>query len=297
MELHPLVDDEQLFAGSKFRFTRFRLVAPQFKVMGADLLGLLQGTTYRFHSVLVDGANLDLLLNKDGPYDESSPSPLMPNEILSSIKGIVQVDRLKINRGRLQYAERFVVGAKPAVVTFDNVKMLVEGITNRASHGAAIIIHTEANLMNSGTVKIDMSIPAASPELSLRYSGSLSTMDLNRINPFLEIAEHIRVKSGILHEATFDINVTDGHATGNVWGKYENFTIAVLNKRTGNENNVFDQVASLIANLTKFRRTNMPDKSGNMKVGIVDYTRKPNETFIQFVWPALRGGLGNVAGF
>ena len=41
----------------------------------------------------------------------------------------------------------------------------------------------------------------------------------------------------------------------------------------------------------------MPGKSGSMKIGIVKFTRKPDEPFIQFTWFALRSGIANVVGF
>jgi hypothetical protein len=40
------------------------------------------------------------------------------------------------------------------------------------------------------------------------------------INSFIEIVDHTRITSGILEEATFDISVASGHATGNVRAAY-----------------------------------------------------------------------------
>ncbi|MCX6120724.1 MAG: hypothetical protein NTX44_03810 [Ignavibacteriales bacterium] len=296
LELHPLVNDEQFFANSKFKRTRCRLVIPQCRVIGADFLGMMQENIYRIHSAHVDSVSLDLMLNMDKPFDINSPSPPMPHELLSSIKGTLQIDSLYL-QGRVKYSERFAVGTVPGVVTFDDIKMSVEGIANRTNRGTPINIHAQAKFMNSGAMTVHMSIPVASADLSLRYYGSLGKMDMNKINQYLEIAEHTRIKSGILQEAKFDINVTAGHARGSVRGVYKDFSIAVLDKHTGSETGLVNRVTSFIANLFKLRKSNIPDKSGKMKIGVVDYTRKPDETFIQFIWPALRGGLGNVAGF
>ena len=64
--------------------------------------------------------------------------------------------------------------------------------------------------MKSAQMNLLMSIPISSPEFSFQYSGSLSRMNLTALNPFVEIAEQIRFKSGVLQAATFDINVIDG---------------------------------------------------------------------------------------
>lgn len=296
LKIHPLVDDDQFFAGSNFRETRFHLVLPHAKVMGFAFLELLQGKNYRTRSVQIHDLFLDVLVDKDKPFSEDTP-PLMPNEILSSIKGTLRIDRLSIINGRLKYGERIRVGTNPAVIMFDSIQALAEGIANHGHRGAAVVIHAQGNFMNAGAMNVRMSIPVASPEFSYQYSGSLGRMDLRSLNVFLETAEQMRIKAGVLQEATFEISVASGHASGYVRAVYTDLTFAVINKYTRSEKGIFDRIASLIANNFKFRRTNVPDKSGTMKIGEVNYTKKRDEFFLEFTWFALRSGVGNVVGF
>lgn len=297
LELHPLVEDDKFFAGSKFRRTRFRIVLPQCRVTGADCLGLLKGETYRARSVKVNDASFDILVNMDTPYNTNSPRPLMPNEGLSSINKITQVDSLNIMNGQLKYAERYIIGSAPAEVTFDSIQMLAEGITNHAAPGATAVIQAQRNFMKTSTMKIRMVIPVTSPEISFRYSGSLDLMDATRLNSFLEVGENLRIKSGILQNGTFDVHVTAGHASGTVRMIYRDLSIAVLDSRTGSERGAFNRITSFIANVMKIRGTNMPDKSGSMKIGEVKYTRKRDDTFLQLIWFSLRSGVGDIVGF
>jgi hypothetical protein len=126
LSFQPVGDDEQAFAGSQFRKTRYRLSVPQVTVMGFAGLELLKGKTYRARSAQIHDALLDVLINKDKPHATRTSSPPMPNEILSSIKGILQVDSLSVINGGLRYGERFGVGSKPAFITFDSVQVLAE---------------------------------------------------------------------------------------------------------------------------------------------------------------------------
>ena len=297
MELHPLVGDDKFFASSKFRRTRFRIVLPHCSVTGADCRGLLQGKTYRARSVKVNDASFDILINKDMPYNKKSSRPLMPNEILSSTDKIIQVDSLNIINGRLKYAERYIIGSVPAEVTFDSIQLLTEGITNHADPGATAVIHGQGKFMKTSAMKILMVIPVTSPEISFRYSGSLDLMDATRLNSFLEIGEGLRIKSGILQSATFDVNVIAGRASGTLLAIYRDLDIAVINRRTGSESGIFNRITSFITNAMKLRGTNMPDKSGSMKIGEVKYTRKRDDTFLQLVWFSLRSGVADVVGF
>jgi hypothetical protein len=297
LQLHPPCNDEEFFAASKFRKTRFHLVIPRVRILGIAGLELLQGRKYHTRSVQIRDMFLDVLLNKDKPVTEDSLAPLMPNQILSSIKETLQVDRLNIVNGRLKYGERFGVGANPALITFDSIQALAEGIANHGRPGAAAVIHAQCNFMKAGTMNVFMSIPLASQELSYQYSGSMSTMDLSALNAFLETAEQTRIKKGVLQEATFKINVISGQAGGNVRAIYRDLTLVFINKQTRSEKGILNRIPALIVSTLKLRGTNVPDKSGSMKIGTVKHARQRDEHFLEFTWFALRSGVGNVVGF
>jgi hypothetical protein len=171
-----------------------------------------------------------------------------------------------------------------------------------------------------------MTIPVAPPDFSLHYSGSLSAMDLTRLDGFLDIAAHTRIKSGSATGASFDIEVNAGEARGQVRATYRDLEIALLNKQTGSAKGLENRAVSFLANELKIRHSNAPDlnnqtgsarglvnsvasyfatglkirpanaadASGPMKEGAVNYTRKPEDEFLQFAWFALRSGILDV---
>jgi hypothetical protein len=234
------------------------------------------------------------LINRDQPLEPFVKSPLMVHEALASIRQPLQVGSLSLTNGHFRYCERLTVGADPAVLTFGAVSLSVEGIANRGEATAAIQLRGQGDLMNAGTMKVLMSIPIKPPDFSLHYSGSLSAMDLTRLDAFLDIAEHTRIKSGSAQTVMFDIDVTAGQARGWVRAIYRDLVIAVLDKQTGSESGLANRVASFFANVMKIRNANAPDASGSMKEGKVEYTRRPKDEFLQFVWFALRSGVLDV---
>jgi hypothetical protein len=297
LKVHPLVGDDEFFGESKFRRTRLSMETPHCSVMGLACLELLQGKSYRARSVHIHDALLDILVNKYKPDSRDTAGPFMPNEILASIKEPLQVDSLSFMNGYLKYGEGFVLGSKPAFVTFENMQVLAEGIANHGGRGAVLVIHAQAKFVNAGTMKVLMRIPTASPEFSFHYSGSLSKMDLSPINSMLEISDQMRIKAGVLQEATFDVNVVSGRASGTLRGIYNDLTLAAIDKQTGSEKGLSNGIKSFIANNFKIRRNNVPDKSGSMKIGEVKYMRQPDDPFIQFAWFALRTAVHDVLGF
>ncbi|MGD0351079.1 MAG: hypothetical protein ABSB84_12320 [Verrucomicrobiota bacterium] len=293
-ELRTLVGDEEFFAAHDFRTTRFHVVVPECRVLGLAYGELLQGKSYRARSVHFSGPSFDALVNRDKPVEPFVKSPLMVHEALAAIRQPLQVDSLSITNGHLTYCERVAAGANPGVLTFGAVSMSVEGIATRGEANAAIQLQGQGDLMNAGTMKVLMTIPITPPDFSLHYSGSLSAMDLTRLDAFLDIAEHIRIKSGSAQEAAFEIDVTAGQARGRVRAIYRNLEMAVLDKKTGTEKGFDNRVASFLENVLKIRNSNAPDAAGLMKEGEVNYTRKPDDEFQQFAWFALRSGVLDV---
>ncbi|MCX6168448.1 MAG: DUF748 domain-containing protein [Ignavibacteriales bacterium] len=297
IKYYSLINDEQFFAKSKFRQTRFRFDIPQIKIIGLDYFAMLEENIYRAKNINIHDVFADILVNMDKPYDKNSSNPQMPNEALSSMKEKVKIDSLNITNGRLKYSERFAVRAKPGVITFNKVKVSVSGIANHTSTLDTAIVNGEGVFMNSGTMKLSMAIPLAPKNFSLHYSGSLSRLDVTKLNEFIEPGEHHRIKSGTLQSASFNINVNRGHATGTLRAIYKDVTIAILNKDTGSEKGIFDRIFSFFGKVFVIRGTNTPDEKGLMKIGEINYTRNPQDYFLQFVWFALRGGVADLVGF
>jgi len=293
-ELRTLAGDEEFFAAHDFRTPRFHVIVPECKVLGLAYGELLQGKSYRARSVHFSGPSFEALVNRDKPPKPFVKSPLMVHEALAAIRQPLQVGSLSITNGHFEYCERLAVGADPAVLTVGAVSLFVEGIANRGEATAAIQLRGQGDLMNAGTMKVLMTIPITPPDFSLHYSGSLSAMDLTRLDAFLDIAEHTRIKSGSAQEAAFEIDVTAGQARGRVRAIYRDLEIAVLDKKTGTEKGFDNRVASFLENALKFRNSNAPDAAGLMKEGKVNYTRRPADEFQQFAWFALRTGVLDV---
>jgi len=293
-ELRPVVGDEELFAADAFRTTRFRVVVPECRVSGLAFGELLKGKAYRARSVHLSRASFDILVDRYKPVGPFVKPPLMVHEALAAIRRPLQVDSLSVTDANLRYCERVVAGADPGVLTFAAVNVAAEGIGNRGDASGVILLQAQGNLMNAGVLKVQMAIPVMSPDFSLHYSGSLSPMDLTRLDAFLDIAEHTRIKSGSAKEVAFEIDVTGGHARGSVRAIYTDLKIAFLDKQTGTEKGWDNRAATFLANAFKIRNSNPLDASGSMKEGEVNYTRRPEDTFLQFAWFALRSGVLDV---
>jgi hypothetical protein len=297
IKYYSLSDDEQFFAKSKFRQTRYRIDIPQIQIMSLDCLALLQGNGFIAKNFIIHDAFADILVNMDKPYNKNSPNPNMPNEEFASIKEIFKLDSLNIINGRLKYSERFEINSKPGIISINKITISAGEIANQKSFSDTTIIHGEGILMNSTKINVSIAIPFNSKDFSLHYSGSVGSMDVTELNSFIEPGEHQRIKTGYLQSASFTITVNSGKASGTLNAKYKDLKIDVINKNTGSENGIFDRIASLFNKMFVVRGTNMPDGKGLIKTGEIKYARDPEDYFFQFIWFAVRNGIADVVGF
>jgi hypothetical protein len=289
-ELRTLAGDEDFFSAHEFRATRFGVLVPKCKVLGLAYDQLFGGTSYRAGSVHVFGPTFDAVVDRYKPLGPFLKSPLMVHEALAAILKPLQIDSLRVTNGLIRYSEQVIAGANPGVLTFTAVSLSAEGIANRGAQ-AAITVQAQGNLMDAGTMKVLMTIPVMPTNFSLHYSGSLGPMNLTNLNGFLEIDTSTRIRSGIVKEADYEIDVTAGEARGHVQASYQNLEIAFLNKESGAATGMKDRATSFLANMLKIRSSNSAELLGLAHQGEVNYTRQPNEEFQQFLWFALRTGV------
>jgi hypothetical protein len=295
LRYRPPASDEQFFARSAYRRTRYLLDVPSVRVTG--LAWLTPGNGCRARAVRIGDASLSVLIDKYKPVDETAEHPRLPGEILASLGIPLKIDSVVLLNGRMVYQERTDEGLTPAVLTVDSVEIRAEGIGNRAGGADTAIVRARGSLMGSTVMRVRMSMPVVAAGLSFSLSGSVGSLELARLNPFVEVSQGLRLKTGFLHSASFDIDVADGRASGVVRASYEDLKIVVIDRRTGSEGDVVDTFVSILANNVRLRTTNMPDGSGAGKAGEVSYERQVDETFLESAWFALRNGLGDMVGF
>jgi len=289
--------DGEFFANSRFRQTRYRFEALQGIISRCAVLEMLEGNAYTAGSITLHDFFADIFVNIDKPYNANTSNPEMPNEAFAKMKEAVNIDTLKIINGRLKYSERYVAKAKPGIITFSKVNLIASNISNHPQKPDIAVIHAAAVFMNESALNLFMTIPLMTKHFSLKYSGTFGKMPAGRLNSFIEPGQHHRIESGDLKSASFAINVNSGHARGTLRMAYEDLYIAVIDKKTGSDKGFFNKLSSLFGEIFIIRGNNIPDAHGKMKIGTIEYVRKPGDYFSQFIWFALRSGVGNVVGF
>lgn len=291
LSLQSVVNDDAFFAAAAFQRVRYRLAVASCTLRGVGFAELLSGQAYRAQSIALASPDFESLVNRDKPRRPPTESPPMPHEALAAINKPFRIDHLTITDGLIRYAARRFDGADPGVLSFTSVQISAKEIANAAAGGQAIGLLAEGRLMDAGTMTVQMHIPVAPAALTFQYSGKLTAMNLAHLADYMEGAGRIQIRSGSASETIFDIDVVGGRARGALRGVYRDLQLKVVDKDTGSDGAITDRVATVLTNHLKVKDENTPDKAGVSKEGKVDYTRKPEETFLQFAWMAIRSGV------
>jgi hypothetical protein len=297
LAVRPDVSDDRFFAEEPSRRTLFDFSAVQGRLEGADVSGIFSGKGCRIRSVSASDPALSFLVDKEKLLDENRKPPRLPGVILSSIAFPLRVDTLVLENMRFAYHEKFAASSKPARLWWDSIRVVAVELGNLKGGVLSSTIEARGRFFSAAPMGINVKIPLDSPGLSFRYSGYLESMSLDKLNSYIEIAEHKRIKNGVSYHASFAIDVKQGRAAGTVRARYKDLKIVAINSQTGSESGVINSIISFLANNIKLRTTNLPDGSGSSRTGEVKYTMQKNDTFVYFMWVALRSGLHDLVRF
>jgi hypothetical protein len=297
LRIMPLLSDGQFFGNDHSGSTRYRVSMDRFAVRGLDLPGLIRNKEYAAHLISISRPLVDIVVNKR----QQRPAPdsaKMPNEILSAMRASLHVDSVEVTDGTVNYAELYPYSARPAALRWSGVRLGATGISNRQTR-ADSSAHIEASGMfqDSARMVVSMEMPLAKREFSMSCHGGVDTLRLTSLNSFLEVAERIRITSGVADNIRFAMTARNGGSSGTVRPVYHDLEIEMLEKESGRSGGIVQRLGTLLADIFKIKDDNVSYKSGGGREGPVQYTRKPGDPFFKFLWFSLRSGLGPVVGF
>lgn len=295
--LLPVLDVDEYFQIDKYRRTRLTIQIPKFQGKGIDYLGLIKGESFKARLIDIQKPALGIQVSVFKQNKKPIPKSLMPNEMMRELATTVHIDSLRTTDGMIMYEEHYKARSKPAYIAFHQVNISINSLSNDRHDGDTAGVHFTAEFMDGGTIRMNMQIPITSPDFSASITGSLGAMKLPKLNTFLSVAENVSIKSGDCQSASVVFNITKGKAVGSIRVLYKNFSLAFLDKKSKSSKGIFNVLKSFMANTFTFKGSNEKDSDGIVKLGKINYKRKPTDTFVQVAWFSVRRGIADLIGF
>ena len=244
----------------------------------------------------IHGLELDVYSDKRLP--KGSPKVRRtPQQWLADLERPVRIDTLRVNGGRIAYREQGLDRPSPGIVSWDSLRVDIANFATigRGSASAPpMSFHAIAMLQGTGRLETTIIMPLAARQFDMQYTGTLGPMNLEAFNRFAERRYQMKITSGTLSSVKFTVQVRNGRSTGTVVPVYDDFKVALQDKKGSFFKKAGLSIASFFANTFKVRDDN-PDEEGERPlVGAINQPYDRSQALPGVFWFALREGLFSV---
>ncbi len=200
------------------------------------------------------------------------------------------VDTIAVNDLDVVYEEISAGARTPAVITLDNTRLSLHGLTNRPSAPDQLYrMNIDGWMMGKGLLHAVLELPAAPGDDRFVMQASVEPMPATAASPVTEPLSNVRISSGVLDSVNIVIEGDSRHASCALDLRYHDLSIALVRKNAPDSERRF---LSTIANGMIIKSDNPSD--GVFRTGSGEYEREPNKSFWNFIWKTAFAGVLNV---
>lgn len=219
-----------------------------------------------------------------------------PHQLLQKAKGLLYIKTLNLNHIDIHYAAFNRKSQRKGTITFQNTSGTISNVTNVPKYKAVNHI-MDANLtsylMGMGKLNAKFKFDLTAKDGAFSYSGILEKMEGHALNRVTKPLAMIEVRSGEVDRLEFEVKANDHHANGKMTFKYNNLSLALLKKE--DDRLVRQGWMSFLANAIILNPSN-PRSDGELVTAKIDYERKKNASFFNFIWRSLLQGIKHSVG-
>ncbi len=289
--------DAKFFAVSDNGSDLFRMSGKGLDLRDIDMPRLSGKQGLILKAVTLERGHLSVISRKYSKALQRSrrPPPPMLYEVLRVLPFDLDVDSIGVSNLGILYEEHYSGVQTPAALEWKDVFVNITGLTNIESNQRKkpLTIIASGMFLNHAPMTATVIMPLNIDRYRLVASGTVSNLNITKLNSFLPVADKVKISEGYSESSTFEFELIGRKAKGYVDSKYTNLVLEVLDEGT-RTSTVFTDVSSWLINLIAIRN----DNNGiDFKRGRIEYTMRRNAAIIQTIWFPIRDGLADVIGF
>ncbi len=265
-----------------------RISVPRLAVHGADFRAMLDGRRIHADSVVVRGVEIASYKNRQTVVPQRV-KPLF-RELPHKLGMPLDIGAVVAHDGQAVYEELPEKGAAAGRIHFERIEARIAPLSNSPAAAEKIAILAAGALMGVGALEARIELPVDSLDEHFTLRGTLSGMDLARMNPMIEPLARIRVRTGNLNRLDFDIEGGDWKGVTHMRFAYDSLRVELLNKA-----GTASWGGTLLANSVLILHSNpMPGKEIRMAESAA--ARDPHRSNFNYWWRLCFAGVKESAG-
>ncbi len=259
---------------------------------------LLNGHYLHFGKLQIN--NMSVRFERDKHYlpQEDVVKP-MPIDMLNTIPYKFRLDSVQLRNSMISYFEYEVKSKNPAIFFIDHFNVLAQNVTNHLMPGDSNLIlkfKGSGKLMKQADMDFTLVTPYFAPRSQWWFSAEAGKIDLTQFNPLTENALGLTIISGVGSLQVPMITGDDVYARGYVDFLYRKLKIRLYDrKKSQKSKSVISPFANFMMN-SFLVKSNNPPFLGHVKKGVVYFERKPQKSFINYLWKSNLSGILSTIG-
>ncbi|MFA5418053.1 MAG: hypothetical protein WC341_06300 [Bacteroidales bacterium] len=285
--LKPARDARRMASGFKYRTDVYHAEVRDIAVQLGDVKSMLITGNYYLPQIRLDGLNLFIVRNISLPFDETR-RPLLPNQLLKSMKTDIDIDSLEITHGNLLYEETNNENTPPMKVSLDKLYLLITDVTSirdSMSNNRPMKIQLTADLQNQLPLDVSFEFPLLSKSDTFSYAGTLGGGKMSIFNPVVKSAAEVKFVKGKLMGIGFSVQANPAYAMGEMTMLYTGLQGEVLKKSSNNSNKLLSWIADQVV------KSDNPFAGEKPRVVPVYFDRVMYKGFGNFAFKTLLSGI------
>ena len=238
--------------------------------------------------------NIDVFKDKNYPDNQEYMAILV--DLLQELETPVYVRTMELNSMFIKYTELANEAKEAGALFFSEANATISNITNVKDSlqlSGNMLIEAEAKFYGKGILKTSMHYDMLSSSGQFGVKGSLSSMNLVKVNAILSKLVPVKIKSGQLDNLRFNFSGTRSHSEGEMQFEYTDLNMELL------EISYWDSrfTRNLLSSLgNRLLRNSNPSRNGTFKIGEINQDRDTTKSIFNYWWINLKSGFLSTLG-
>lgn len=220
-----------------------------------------------------------------------------PQLLLKKLSIDLKIDTVYVHKISVYYTEQGKNSGKSGTVSFVNTSGKFFNLTNNKAalqQNSFATAQLQTYFMNAARLDVGFSFKLGDENTPFSYKGSLSNIDLKKVNPVAIPLGMVKIASGKVKKLDFSYQANRQQAHGKLLALYNDLRIVLFKRDSDHLKKM--SIMSLLANALVIKRDN-PAGNEPTRVANVVMLRKPQWSIFTYMWKTLLVGLKECAGY
>jgi hypothetical protein len=241
------------------------------------------------NELIIEKAQFKIFRDKAYPDKKENKVGHYPHQELLKIPVDVDLKKVVVQSGFIEYKEKNPQTAKSGVVVFDNVSASLYNVTNVKDNSGIMTVNFNSRFLSKVPLSATLKFYIKSKNGKFTVNGSMKTTDATVFNPLSKPMALVEINSGTIQSLDFNLICDDYKAKGIVQLLYHDLKVKILKQEElGVSNYKSKKLFSFLANSL------IPDanplKNKPVRIVTVNHARNVYRSMFNLIWKTIFEG-------